>query len=264
MKVMSYNTLFGGFDGNDGRRFDAQLELINEVQPDILLAQELKGFSENGMKRLFKMEEIINMRGFIAPALHTGQNTGVFIRTGFKPISVEIDSEHFHHAVVIAALQIPGYTNPLTVISAHLCPFGPHVRMREACYLTNHADDNAFTLVAGDFNSVSPRDPEPVGLQELPARFRARYTMPECVQADRTVLSAFYHAGFVDIAHKFGDNMPTVPATSFIGTEFVPFRSDYILATKALAARATSYSVIKNTITDMASDHYPVIAEFQL
>ena len=57
MKIMSYNTLFGGFDGNDGRRFDAQMELINKVQPDILLAQELKGYTENGMKRLFKMEE---------------------------------------------------------------------------------------------------------------------------------------------------------------------------------------------------------------
>jgi endonuclease/exonuclease/phosphatase family metal-dependent hydrolase len=51
---------------------------------------------------------------------------------------------------------------------------------------------------------------------------------------------------------------------AFKGTEFVPFRSDYILATKALAASATSYSVIKNPITDMASDHYPVLAEFNL
>lgn len=72
MKIMSYNTLFGGFDGNDGKRFYAQVKLINDVQPDILLIHEAKGFLQSGMSLLFKMEERTNMRGFIAPALHTG------------------------------------------------------------------------------------------------------------------------------------------------------------------------------------------------
>lgn len=264
MKIMSYNTLFGGFDGHDGGRFDAQMKLINEVQPDILLAQELKGFTENGMNRLFKMEERINMRGFIAPALHTGQNTGVFIKPTLKPVSVEIDSEHFHHAVVIATLTIPDSAKPLTIISAHLCPFGSHVRLREAAYLINHADDNAFTLVAGDFNSVSSYDPYPVGLDELPSRFKARYVMPEGA-VDKSVLRTLYQSGFVDIAYKLGGHSdPTVPTAGFKGAEFVPFRSDYILATKALAESAMSYSVIKNAVTDMASDHYPILAEFNL
>lgn len=264
MKVMSYNTLFGGFDGHSAGRFDAQMELIKEVQPDILLAQELKGFTENGMKRLFMMEERINMRGFIAPAPHTGQNTGVFIKPNLKSVSVEIDSEHFHHAVVIAALTVPGSSKPLTVISAHFCPFGYYVRLREAAYLINHADDNAFTLVAGDFNSVSPYDPSPAGIDELPSRFRARYVTPDGT-TDTGVLKTLYQAGFADIAHKLGKhNDPTVPAAAFKGAEFVPFRSDYILATKALAERATSYSVIKTPLTDMASDHYPIVAEFNV
>ncbi len=264
MKVMSYNTLFGGFDGNDGKRFDAQMQLISEVQPDILLVQELKGYTGDGMKRLFKMEERINMRGFIAPALHTGQNTGVFVRPSLKPVSVEIDSEHFHHAVVMATLIIPGSAKQLTVISAHLCPFGPQVRMREAAYLVNYADESAYTLVAGDFNSVSSHDPDPSGLAELPSRFRARYVTSDGT-TDRSVLKAFYQAGFVDIAFMFGKHIePTVPATNFKGTEFVPFRSDYILATKALSETAASYSVIKNLLTDMASDHYPVLGEFKL
>ena len=264
MKIMSYNTLFGGFDGNDGRRFDAQVKLINEVNPDILLVQEAKGFLQSGMSLLFKMEERINMRGFIAPAVHTGQNTGVFLKAAFKPVSVEIDSEHFHHAVVAATIAVPGSAKPLTVISAYLCPFGPHVRLREAAYLVNYADDSTYTLVAGDFNSVSSHDPDPAGLAELPSRFRARYVTPDG-ETDRSVLKTLYQSGFVDIAFKFGKHVePTVPAVAFKGTEFVPFRSDYILATKALAASATSYSVIKNPLTDMASDHYPVLGEFNL
>jgi len=264
MKVMSYNTLFGGFDGNDGRRFDAQVKLIKEVNPDILLVQELKGFTQNNMKLLFEMEKRLCMRGFIAPAVHTGQNTGVFVNHTIKPVSMEIDSEHFHHAVVIAALDVPGITKPLTVISAHLCPFGFHVRLREAAYLINYADDNAFTIVAGDFNSVSSYDPYSVGLDELPSRFKARYVMPEG-SVDKSVMRTFYQAGFVDVAFKLGGhNDSTVPAAEFKGAEFVPFRSDYILATKQLAESATAYSVIKNSITDMASDHYPIVAEFNL
>jgi len=264
MKVMSYNTLFGGFDGHDARRFDAQMKLINEVQPDILLAQELKGFTENGMKRLLLMEERINMRGFIAPAVHTGQNTGVFIKPNLKPSSREIDSEHFHHAVVIATLTIPGSAKPLTVISAHLCPFGFHVRLLEAAYLINHADDNAFTLVAGDYNSVSPYDPDPAGIDELPSRFKARYVTPDGT-IDTNVMKTFYQAGFIDVASKLGGhNEPTVPTGGFKGTEFVPFRSDYILVTKSLAELVAAYSVIKTPLTDMASDHYPIVAEFNL
>jgi len=264
MKVMSYNTLFGGFDGNDGRRFDAQIKLLNDVNPDIMLVQEMKGFTQNNMKLLFEMEKRIGMRGFIAPAVHTGQNTGVFVKPPIMPVSVEIDAEHFHHAVVIATLDVPGTAKPLTVISAHLCPFGYNVRLREAAYLINHADDDAFTIVAGDFNSVSSYDPYPVGLDELPSRFKARYVMPEG-SVDKSVMRTFYQAGFVDIAYKLGGhNDPTVPTANFKGSEFVPFRSDYILSTKQLAESATAYSVIKNSITDMASDHYPILAEFNL
>lgn len=68
MRVMSYNTLFGGHDGNDNRRVDAQVKIINQVKPDILLAQEAKDFQQGGMKLLFKMKDAIGMRGFLAHA----------------------------------------------------------------------------------------------------------------------------------------------------------------------------------------------------
>jgi exonuclease III len=41
-------------------------------------------------------------------------------------------------------------------------------------------------------------------------------------------------------------------------------RCDYLLASQALAAKARSYQVIRNAITDAASDHYPVLAIFEL
>lgn len=36
LKVLTYNTLFGGRDGTDDRRAHAQIGLINELRPDVL------------------------------------------------------------------------------------------------------------------------------------------------------------------------------------------------------------------------------------
>lgn len=263
MKVMSYNTLFAGFDGNNDKRFLAQVDLITGINPDILLVQEAKNFTATGYSMLFEMEKRINMRGFIAPAPHTGQNTGIFIKGDIHPASAEIDSVHFHHAVMMLKVNVPGFDKAATIISAHLCPFGPHVRLREACYLTNHAAATDLTLLAGDFNSVSAYDPDPEGLGELPSHFRARYVKPGGSEVDKSVMAQLYQAGYVDIAYHLGKHhISTVPTASFKGAEFVPFRSDYILTTQALSVYAKSYAVIKNDITDYASDHYPIIAEF--
>jgi exodeoxyribonuclease-3 len=69
----------------------------------------------------------------------------------------------------------------------------------------------------------------------------------------------------VDVGHMLkGSNVPTVPTAGFKGTEFAVMRCDYLLASHALAATAKSYRVIHNAITDMASDHYPVIATFEV
>jgi exodeoxyribonuclease-3 len=263
MKVMSYNTLFGGFDGTDDRRFLAQKEVVEAVNPDVLLVQEAKQFEANGHRRFYQVEAALNRRGFLALAPHTGQNTAIFVRDGIQPLAFESDSVHFHHAAALGTFNIPGFEQPITFISAHLCPFGPQVRLAEAAYLASHAAPDKLTLVAGDFNSVSPYDPEPIGWETLPSHFQARYLSLDGKTADKRILETLYLAGFSDIAHCFQQHTEaTVPGKAFKGTEFIPFRSDYILASAALAETAISYAVIKNDHTDMASDHYPVVAEF--
>lgn len=57
MKVMSYNTLLGGFDGTDDRRFLAQKEVVEEVNPDVLLVQEAKQFEANGYRRFMQWRQ---------------------------------------------------------------------------------------------------------------------------------------------------------------------------------------------------------------
>lgn len=58
--------------------------------------------------------------------------------------------------------------------------------------------------------------------------------------------------------------MPMVPTRGFTASELATMRCDYLLASQALAARAKSYQVILGDITDQASDHYELLATFEL
>ncbi len=262
MKVMSWNTLYGGRDGTDERRFNLQRQVIGEIAPDILLLQECKGFEADGNKRLYEVEQALGMRGFLAFARSTGQHTAVFIGGDVVPVSFASDSVHFHHAAALATLRVRGFEQPITFVSVHLCPVGVPMRLVEAANLVAHAAPKGLRLVAGDFNSLSPLDEEP-DWTGLPQHFKARYTGPDGVRADRRVLETLYSAGFIDIGHAQGGNSTsTVPGAAFSDAEFVPFRADYFLASQALGCLARSYSVIRDARTDEASDHYPIVAEF--
>lgn len=265
LTVLTYNTLFGGRDGVSDARAKAQLDLINQVRPDVYLMQEAKGFDANGSAWLHATEARIGMRGFLAVAPHTGQNVAIFIREPLRPLAFDADAVHFHHALATLKVYLPGSGGPITFISAHLCPNGPDVRRREAAYLAVQAAPDSLTLVAGDFNSASPHDPEPEGFDRLPAHHRARYLGADLERADRSVLANLEASGWVDLGHKLDPaKVATVPTANFIGTEFASMRCDYLLASASLARRARHYEVLRTPSTDMASDHYPVLARFDL
>jgi len=265
ISVLTYNTLFAGRDGNNDRRAQAQVGLINELKPDVFLMQEAKGFDTNGSACLYALEAQIGMRGFLAIAPHTGQNVAIFIRDPLQPVRFEADGAHFHHALATLTVALPNSNKQLTFMSAHLCPNGPDIRRSEATYLAVQAAPDKLTLVTGDFNSASPRDPEPEGFGMLAAHHRARYLADDLLTVDRSVMAALEAAGWVDVGHALGgSNVATVPTAGFTGTEFAVMRCDYLLASQALAAHAQSYQVIRTSVTDIASDHYPVLAIFDV
>lgn len=264
LTVLTYNTLFAGRDGADDRRAQAQVGLVNELRPDVFLMQEAKGFESDGGARLYALEAQIGMRGFLALAPPTGQNVAIFIREPLRAVSFDPDCVHFHHALASLKVAIPDHEQQITFLSAHLCPNRPYLRRREAAYLTVHAAPERLTLLAGDFNSVSPHDPEPEGFASLTPHHRARYLADDLVRADRSVLAHLEAAGWTDVGHEQQSNIPTVPTTKFAATEFAIMRCDYVLASRALAAKTKTYQVIRTPSTEMASDHYPVLATFEV
>ncbi|THF58187.1 endonuclease/exonuclease/phosphatase family protein [Ollibium composti] len=265
LTILTWNTLFGGRDGADDRRAQTQIKVISRIKPDVFLMQEAKGFDAAGGALLHALEAQIGMRGFLAIAPRTGQNLAIFIREPLRPLAFEADGANFHHALATLKVALPGSHRPLTLIGAHLCPYGPSVRCREAAYLAVQAAPGSSALLAGDFNSASPHDPEPEGFDVLPSHHRARYVADDLKGADRGVLAHLEAAGWVDIGHALDKAItPTVPTAAFTGTEFAKMRCDYLLATAALAVGAKRYEVIRNPETDAASDHYPVVATLEV
>lgn len=265
LTALTWNTLFAGRDGNDDRRARAQVELLNELKPNVFLMQEAKGFDANGGAWLYALEQQIGMRGFLAVAPRTGQNVAIFIREPLRAVGFEADGAHFHHATATLRVALPDSDKQITFISAHLCPNGPEVRRREAAYLAVQAAPEKLTLITGDFNSASPHDPEPEDWAALAPHHRARYLADDLHSIDRSVLAHLEAAGWVDLGHQLdAATVLTVPTAAYRDVEFATMRCDYLLASPALAAKARSYAVIRNDLTDAASDHYPVLATFEV
>lgn len=265
LTVLTYNTLFAGRDGSDDRRARAQVGLINDIKPDVFLMQEAKGFDANGGAWLYALEAQIGMRGFLAVAPRTGQNLAIFIRDPLRAVGFEVDGAHFHHALATLSVALPDSDKQITFICAHLCPNGPEVRRREAAYLAVQAAPYKLTLMTGDFNSASPHDPEPEDWLALAPHHQARYLADDLKGIDRSVLAHLEAAGWVDLGLQLDPlKVPTVPTVAYRDVEFATMRCDYLLASKAVVQHAQTYQVIRNATTDDASDHYPVLATFEV
>lgn len=265
LTILTYNTLFAGRDGSDDRRAQSQIGLINDIKPDVFLMQEAKGFDANGAAWLYALEAQIGMRGFLAVAPRTGQNLAIFIRESLRVVSFESGGSHFHHATATLKVALPDSDKQITFINVHLCPNGPEVRRREAAYLAVQAAPDKLTLITGDFNSASPHDPEPEDWPALSSHHRIRYLADDLQGIDRSVLAHLEAAGWVDLGLQLDSGKtPTVPTVAYRDAEFATMRCDYLLASKALAATAQTYRVIRNADIDSASDHYPVAATFEV
>lgn len=263
---MSWNILLGGCDGQDRRRFGAQAELIRAHAPDVLLLQECKDWLAGGMRELFELEFRTGLRGFLGEAVDTRMSTGVFIGPRLRPLAFGADAVHFHHVTTMLAAAMVDGSAELRFGSVHLCPYGPEMRVREAYYLAAQAAPDSLSLLGGDFNTLSPHDPEPQGLSSLAPRFRARHTGQDGERFDRRPHEILEQAGWVDLGRgrPHAPPQPTVPSKAYAGGEFVPFRCDYLLATPPLAQRLRHFEVLRNDCTETASDHLPLLAEFEL
>jgi endonuclease/exonuclease/phosphatase family metal-dependent hydrolase len=255
MRVMTYNIFDGGVDSSDDSRLGSVLTLIDEQRPDVLVLNECNHFDANRNRTLHRVERTLGMRGLLARTT-TGYHVAVFLRDATLLESSAI-SKPAHHAIMHVKALWNGQS--LSVVGAHLCPFGGTTRVTEAEYLTRFARDDDWVILAGDLNAISPSDTAGLDMTGWPARRSARHLFDGGV--DTRAIATLERAGLIDLARSTGQEAPTVWPSDSGRRSGCGIRIDYIFGNAKVAAAVRSAHVIDDARALAASDHLPVVVD---
>jgi len=244
----SYNWQGGSGDGEDGR-LTRQLALLSDVRADAWAFQGCSGWRDCGGRTLFLAEQILGLRGFLAPSSRPGGDLAVFVREPGLRVTAE-RHEHgypFWHSVARLAVATPWPGTSFHLVSADLAPASPVIRLAEAEALAVIAGDG-LVIAGGSWNALPADDPEPSLDGAGPGHGRR--------VLDRSAAGALEETGFADVAAYLGDLRPTVGHSGGLR-----YRCDRIYSTFPVKS-IVSYEVIEEY--EPVSGHRPVVAAFNL
>lgn len=246
----SYSLLNGGLDDGRDDRLRHQLTLLADLGADTWAFQDCSGWRAAGGRALFTAEGILGMRGFLVPSSHHGCDLALFVResSGLRVLAERHEMGNpYWHAVARLVVEAPWPGCLLHLVSAHLAPSSPVIRLAEAEALALIAKDG-LVIAGGGWSAMPAVDPEPPLDGIDPGR--ARRTL------DRSAAYAIEEAGFIDVAAHLRDLRPTVGHVSGLR-----YRCDRVYTTLPAGA-IVSYQVV--TEYEPASDHRPIVATFDL
>jgi len=273
MRVLTYNLLEGGRDKVMGDRTDPIIAILRQANADVAALIECNGFDKDGRLKVF--EDALGMKGFLTTAA-TGFHVCLMVSKSLEVASHMREPGHFFHAAASLSIELPGKVTKgttsvprrLTVVAAHLDPFTPEARLAEARILARHANPLDRAVLMGDFNCLPPDDPVDSSVQQLPRRILARHvTVPiQGTAIDTRMHDVLLWAGFEDVYRKLNPKKPgwTLLTTRFAAELRSRMRVDFVYATEKLASKATRAEVIETDDSRRASDHYPIVAEFEI
>lgn len=250
VKIATWNV-----NGVRARQAEVQA-FIDGEQPDVICLQELKAAPEQLPVWLCDLD------GYWC-YWHGGKGysgVGLHVRKAFCPERPSFHHPDFDHEHRIVTARLPRARVASIYVPNGGKDFAAKIRFLEAldAYAAAHegGGDGVPLVLCGDMNvartemDVHPKERKPRAIGQLPE--------------ERALIERLIGRGLVDVQrHLHPDNAD-------LFTWWAPWRNmrqrnigwriDYILASRALADRATSCTVQRETGT---SDHGPVIAEFQ-
>ncbi|MGY3519882.1 endonuclease/exonuclease/phosphatase family protein [Micromonospora sp. PTRAS2] len=268
LRVMTWNIKTGGRDRTGPGRLDRVARVVAAHRPDLLAAQELRGFDSGGV--LAGFAAAVGMEPYLARSCF-GQPVAVLARPPLRVVAAGPVRRPFHHAAV--RVTVATDAGPLTMIGAHLDPYSGLRRRVEAGWLAGAvgrapgAGRGALALLAGDLNTLAPGVDHTDRVARLPAAYRRRHLRRDGRTVETRAVARLAAAGLVDLYAALApadDEGPTAPTRHGGGAEFSGMRLDYLLGTPALAGLARSCVVVRGGDTEYASDHYPVLADLDL
>lgn len=269
LKVMTYN-IWNGFDwGKDSLRNKELIHWVKEQNPDVLALQELCGYDES------KLRADAEKWGhpYVYILKERGYPTGL---TSKEPIElIEKNVDNFWHGL----LHVKTYGIDFFVV--HLSPSDSDIRLREARQIKSRIQElqTDSYLILGDFNSHSPLDAYWLESKvELKASMEKKegdqYDNLRHGEFDYAPISEFLSVPAIDLGLNKLDFQEsfTFPAPVLVGQygqtpETIlqnRVRIDYILASPKLAKQCVNLEVFNQGPPEKLSDHFPVMAEFEI
>jgi exodeoxyribonuclease-3 len=251
LRILSYNILAGGED-----RLSFIKSVIQKQQPDVaalqearshsnseVLAQQLEmeltlGEANNGMDHVVWLTRL--------PAIHTeNHQLPVFAKT-------------------LLEIKLLWEGAPLVLFSTHLKAGRSEeheqrrvAEMQTIIEIMQQLTDQPHLLV-GDLNALHPTDKPNVSLYLATEPWEGEENMSEDL-SPRQVIPLLLEAGYVDCYRVLHSTTPGY--TYKLPTPAL--RLDYIFASPPLARRLYACGVVTGGEAEMASDHFPIWAEFR-
>jgi len=247
LRVMTYNVHW--CEGRDGKYDLPRIaKVIADANADIVLLNEVaKNYKKrgNGADQPKELAELLKMNYFFAPGIAPSRQNDykefgnvVLSRLPIKNARMfKLYNEPSIEQRACAKVQIDVAGVQYTIMNSHFDHTSNHIRAKQAENILRIAGDAPQrTIFAGDLNCNSPSD------------------TPDAENSKPIVL----------LGQKLKDTAEIL-SEKFCQT-FVTkkIRIDYIFVSSDLARSVKSYKVIKNDVTEVASDHYPVVVELEM
>jgi len=262
MKVVSYNILRGGqFEA--GNRLGQIVDFLADQNPTICGLFECDHFqgNEGKISRIFEHE--LN-RKLVLHRSRSKSNIGLLYDPSVMTLLQALTFDRFmYHGLLAADFDYNGIQ--LRFVLAHLNPYSAELRLIESQILTQIAVRSSNTLIMGDFNSPPPGTQ--LEIENFKATFRARVTN-EKHHLDTRSLEHILANDFFDLwKSKHPEKEEGTYPTPLGGKDRnypEPLRIDYFFGSSLFEKTCDSCEVIRNDILDHTSDHYPIVANFNL
>jgi exodeoxyribonuclease-3 len=251
MKLMTYNVLDGGAAG-----LDLVVDVIKQESPDYLTVNEANTFANNDYAIL---KEVAEKTGFphyeLALSGEYDYHVAVLSKYPFKKVH---KLTPLMRACIVAVIETE--LGEISVASLHLTPYSEDLRHPEIDLITNFQKQHEKRIFMGDMNSLSRYDGYNEGMIKNFNDIQIKkFTTNGKLRFD--AIDKILSVGYFDAAYEVGkNNEHTVPTPANKDNAHSDMRLDYIFISGSLLPRLIDYEVVKNGITDKASDHYPVIA----
>ena len=254
VKLMTYNLLNGGENG-----IDKIIEIIKNELPDFLTINEANSFTDNDFKIL---KDVATAGNFVNYKLAlSGQyncHVAVFSRYLWKCVE---EIRPVDRACLLAEFDTS--LGKLSVGGLHLTPYTEDRRITEIDLITRAQSKYENKILMGDMNSLTEEDGyDEEMIKGFNEKQIKKFTAGGKFRFD--AMKRIMSSGYVDPAVILKKNkIYTAPTSINEYGVHTNMRLDYILVSKTLRKNIGEYNVVKNVLSEVCSDHYPVTLELK-